>query len=59
LYQLDVARATGISRQRLRRWCIDEDSPRLANVRKLLRGLRNLTGDRQIKADHLFPLDDE
>lgn len=59
LFQLDVARATGISRQRIRRWCIDEDSPRLANVRKLLRGLRVLTGDRFIKADDLFPLDDE
>jgi transcriptional regulator with XRE-family HTH domain len=59
LYQLDVARATGIPRQRLRRWCIDEDSPMLANVRKLLHGLRELTGDRRIKANDLFPLDDE
>jgi transcriptional regulator with XRE-family HTH domain len=59
LYQLDVARATGICRQRLRRWCINEGSPRLSSVRKLLHGLRQLTGDRSIKADDLFPLDDE
>jgi transcriptional regulator with XRE-family HTH domain len=59
LYQLDVARATGISRQGIHRWCIDADSPTLRNIRKLVRGIRKLTGDRRIKANDLFPLDDD
>jgi transcriptional regulator with XRE-family HTH domain len=59
LYQLDVAKATGVGRQRIFRWCSGEDSPRLTNIRKLLHGLRVLTGDRRIKANDIFPLDDD
>ena len=59
LYQLDVAQATGVGRQRICRWSSGEDSPRLTNIRKLLHGVRVLTGDRRIKANDLFPLDDD
>jgi DNA-binding XRE family transcriptional regulator len=59
LYQLDLANATNIARQRIHQWSVGRSSPRLKNVRKLVHGVRKLTGDPHINANDLFRLDDD
>jgi transcriptional regulator with XRE-family HTH domain len=59
LYQLDLAEATDIARQQISHWSRGTSAPRLTSIRKLLRGVRKLTGNSRIKANDLFPLDDD
>lgn len=58
LFPSDVATASNVCRQRLQAWRYDEASPMLSSIRRLVRGMREVTGDSKIKAHDLFPLDD-
>jgi hypothetical protein len=59
LFHSHVARASGICRQRLRLWCAGKSSPMLTSIRKLVRGVRQITDDPDVTANDLFPLDDD
>jgi hypothetical protein len=54
-----VAKASDICRTRLQVWRIGKAWPMLSSIRKLLRGIRNLTNDPTVTANDLFPLDDD
>jgi transcriptional regulator with XRE-family HTH domain len=54
-----VARASGVARSRLQLWRSGKSSPMLTTVRKLVQGMREMTGDPTVKANDLFPLDDD
>ncbi|HSY50115.1 MAG TPA: hypothetical protein VLC46_14970 [Thermoanaerobaculia bacterium] len=55
----DVAQASHVCRQRLKVWRRGESSPLLSSIRKLVRGIRELTADPKVRANDLFPLDDD
>jgi len=59
LFHSDVARAAHVSRQRLQLWRLDRASPLLTTIRKLVRGMREITHNTNVKANDLFPLDDD
>jgi len=40
-------------------WRVGKVSPMLSSIRKLVRGMREVTADQTIKANDLFPLDDD
>ena len=58
LFPSEVAMASGVCRQRLQAWRYAKASPMLSSIRKLVRGMRNVSGDPTINANDLFPLDD-
>jgi hypothetical protein len=58
LFPSEVAMASNVCRQRLQAWRYAKASPMLSSIRRLVRGMRKVTGDPTIKAHDLFPLDD-
>jgi transcriptional regulator with XRE-family HTH domain len=54
-----VGRASGVHRSRLKIWRTGAASPTVSSIRRLVRGIRQLTDDLQITANDLFPLDDD
>jgi predicted transcriptional regulator len=59
LFNSDVARAAHVCRQRLQLWRLGKVCPVLTSIRKLVRGMREMTDDPHVKANDLFPLDDD
>jgi hypothetical protein len=59
LFPTHVGRASHVCRQRLLVWRSGESSPMLSSIRKLVRGMREVTGDPTLRANDLFPLDDD
>ena len=59
LFPSDVGRASHLCRQRLQLWRYGEASPMLSSIRKLLQGMREVTRDPTLRANDLFPLDDD
>lgn len=59
LFLSHVVRASHVCRRRLQLWRIGESSPMLSSIRKLVRAMREVTQDPRIKANDLFPLDDD
>lgn len=59
LFPGQVAEACAVPRTRLQLWRAGKVSPTLTSMRKLVRGLRELTADPTITANDLFPLDDD
>lgn len=55
----EVVRASGVSRSRLLLWRAGRVSPMLSSIRKLVKGVRNVTRDPTVTANDLFPLDDD
>ncbi len=51
--------ASDVCRSRLQMWRVGKVSPMLSSIRKLVRGMREVTADQTIKANDLFPLDDD
>lgn len=54
-----VGEAAHVCRQRLLLWRNGRASPMLSSIRKLVRGMQEVTGDLTLRANDLFPLDDD
>jgi len=54
-----VGRASGVHRSRLKIWRAGAAAPTVSSIRKLVRGIRQVTSDLKITANDLFPLDDD
>ena len=59
LFPSQVSEASHVCRQRLQVWCIGKASPMLSSIRKLVRGMREVTHDPTVRANDLFALDDD
>jgi transcriptional regulator with XRE-family HTH domain len=59
LFPAQVGMASDVARSRLQLWRAGKASPMLSSIRKLVQGLRQVTADQTIKANDLFPLDDD
>jgi len=59
LFPTEVGMASDVCRSRLQLWRAGKGSPMLSSIRKLVRGMREVTADQTIKANDLFPLDDD
>jgi hypothetical protein len=55
----EVGNASHVCRQRLLLWRFGKAWPMLTSIRKLVRGMRAVTDDPNVKANDLFPLDDD
>jgi hypothetical protein len=58
LYPAQVGRASHVCRQRLHLWRIGKAWPTLSSLRRLVRGIRELTDNPNVNANDLFPLDE-
>ena len=54
-----VARASDVCRSLLQSWRVGKASPTLTSIRKLVQGMREVTDDPVVRANDLFPLDDD
>jgi len=59
LFVSEVVKASHVCRQRLRLWRSGESSPTLSSIRKLVQAMREVTNNPKVKANDLFPLDDD
>ena len=59
LFAFQVSEASDVCRQRLLLWRLGKAWPTLTSIRKLVRGLRELTNDPNVKANDLFALDND
>lgn len=59
LVPIRVAEASHVCRQRLLLWRKGKSSPMVSSIRKLVRGMQEVTGDPTLSANHFFPLDDD
>jgi hypothetical protein len=59
LFVSHVVIASHVCRQRLLLWRNGKASPMLSSIRKLVRGMQEVTGDSTLRANDLFPLDDD
>ena len=55
----EVEKTTGINRNVMLRYRRGEASPTLPTIRRILEGLRRLSGNPGLKTNDLFPLDDD
>ena len=59
LFVSQVVNASHVCRQRLRLWRSGESSPKLSSIRNLVRAMREVTNNPRVRANDLFPLDDD
>jgi hypothetical protein len=59
LFISHVIKASHVCRQRLQLWRSGEACPMLSSIRKLVRAMREVTGDPKVRASDLFSLDDD
>jgi hypothetical protein len=59
LFPSEVSDASHICRQRLLLWRLGKAWPTVTSIRKLVRGMREVTDDLNVKANDLFSLDDD
>jgi hypothetical protein len=59
LFVSHVVNTSHVCRQRLLLWRSGEASPMLSSIRKLVCAMREVTNNPNVRANDLFPLDDD